>query len=280
MMNGKITVGEISGKTLFYIALTAAALFISIPSLWMLSASFMTSTELFSPDVALFPSELRLENYTTVFQEFNFGRYLWNSIFVTGSIILLNLTFCPMIGYSLAKFEYPGREILFLFIMATVMVPFAAILVPLYLIVRDFGWINTYQAMIVPFAMTAIGIFLMRQFSYGIPDDYIEAARLDGASELGIYARIVLPLMQPALVTLAIITFILVWDEFLWVLVVTTTDQYRTLPIGLANFKEAYETRWELIMAGSVVAATPAVLVFMALQRRFLEGIASLSGMK
>lgn len=279
-MRKKITIGKISGTTLFYIALTAAALFISIPSLWMFSASFMTSEELFSPSVNLLPAAIQFENYVTVFQEFNFGRYLLNSIIVTGSIIILNLIFCPMIGYSLAKFEYPGRDILFLFIMATVMVPFAAILVPLYLIVRDFGWINTYQAMIVPFAMTAIGIFLMRQFAYGIPRDYIEAARIDGATELGIYARIVLPLMQPALVTLAIITFILVWDEFLWVLVVTTTDQYRTLPIGLAKFREAYQTRWELIMAGSVVAAAPAVLVFMALQRRFLEGIASLSGMK
>ncbi len=267
-------------RTLFYTTLTVVVVVVSIPSLWMIGASFMTAAELFSPEVTFIPARLRVENYVTVFAEFNFDRYLMNSVIVTGSIILLNLLFCPLVGYSLAKFQFPGRDLLFLFIMATVMVPFAAILIPLYLVVRDLGWINTYQAMIVPFGMTAIGIFLMRQFAYSIPDEYIAAARIDGTSELGIYARIVLPLMRPALITLAIITFILVWDELLWVLVVTTTDQLRTLPIGLAKFREAYQTRWELIMAGSVVAAAPAVALFIALQRRFLEGIASLSGVK
>lgn len=279
-MRNSITLGKITGTTIFYTVLAAGAVFISLPTIWMIGASLMTSAELFSPSVKIFPEQPRLDNYITVFAEFNFAQYLMNSVIVTGSVIALNLIFCPMVGYGLAKFRFPGRNILFLFIMATIMVPFAAILIPLYLIVRDLGWINTYQAMIVPFAMSAIGIFLMRQFAYGIPDDYIEAARIDGASEFGIYFRIVVPLMQPAMITLAIITFILVWDEFLWVLVVTTTDQYRTLPIGLVKFREAYQTRWELIMAGSTVAAAPAVLLFVLLQRRFLEGIASLSGMK
>jgi multiple sugar transport system permease protein len=279
-MSKSITVGKIANTTLFYGLLLAGAVFISLPTIWMLGASLMTSAELFSPTIRLLPSEPRIDNYITVFAQFNFARYLTNSIIVTGSVIVLNLIFCPMVGYGLAKFKFPGRNVLFLFIMATIMVPFAAILIPLYLLVRDLGWINSYQAMIVPFAMTAIGVFLMRQFAYSIPDDYIEAARIDGASELGIYLRIIVPLMQPAMITLAIITFVLVWDEFLWVLVVTTTDQYRTLPIGLVKFREAYQTRWELIMAGSTVAAAPAVLLFVLLQRRFLEGIASLSGMK
>jgi multiple sugar transport system permease protein len=138
----------------------------------------------------------------------------------------------------------------------------------------------THEVVQYPFAVSAIGIFLMRQFMFAIPGDYIDAARIDGANELTIYWRVVMPICQPALVTLAILTFVGTWDEFLWVLVTTTSDQFRTLPIGLAKFVEAYQTRWELMMAGSVVAALPVLLVFIAMQRRFLAGMASLSGIK
>jgi multiple sugar transport system permease protein len=278
--NSDYAIRSITKKTLFYLALIAGAIFISIPTLWMVSASLMTSRELFSPQVRLFPSALIFTNYAEVFSRFNFGRYLLNSVFVTGTIIVLNLLFCPLVGYSLAKFQFPGRNLLFMFVLSTIMVPFTAILVPLYIIVRSLGWINSYQAMIVPFAMSATGIFLMRQFIFALPDDYTDAARIDGASEFTIYWRIVLPICQPALVTLAILTFIGTWDEFLWVLIVTTTEQMRTLPIGLAKFVEAYQTRWELMMAGATVAALPAVLAFVSMQRRFLTGMASLSGIK
>lgn len=265
---------------IFYLVLTIGAFIYSVPVIWMVSASFMSPEELFSTQVRLFPSAIQLNNYLDVFARFNFGRYLMNSVIVTGTIILLNLLFCPLIGYSLAKFRYPGRNLLFSFIMATIMVPFTAILIPLYLTVRSLGWINTYQAMIVPFAMSAFGIFLMRQFMQSIPDDYIDAARIDGASEILIYVRIILPITQPALVTLALITFIGNWDELLWPLIVTNTDALRTLPIGLTKFVEVYQTRWDLMMAGSVIAALPAVLLFLMMQKRFLAGMASLSGLK
>jgi len=265
---------------LFYGLLSLGAIFISVPIIWMVSASFMTTNEIFSPQIKLFPESLRLNNFVTVFTEFNFARYLLNSIIVTGSIILLNLIFCPLVGYSLAKFQYPGRNLLFTFIMATVMVPFTAILIPLYLIIRSLGWIDTYPAMIIPFAMSAFGIFLMRQFMHAIPDDYIDAARLDGASEFRIFLSVIVPISQPALITLALITFIANWDELLWPLIITNSDALRTLPIGLTKFVEAYQTRWELMMAGSVVAAMPAVLIFVLMQRRFLAGMASLSGLK
>jgi multiple sugar transport system permease protein len=269
----------VSGSIL-HVSLTVGAIVFSVPMLWMVAASFLTTGEIFSTQTRFFPSSIQFDNYVEVFTRFNFQRYLLNSIFVTGTIILLNLVFCPLVGYSLAKFRYPGRNILFGFIMATVMVPFTAILIPLYLTVRSLGWINTYQAMITPFAMSAFGIFLMRQFMRAIPDDYVDAARIDGASELLIYVRVVLPISQPALVTLALITFIGNWDELLWPLIVTNSDALRTLPIGLTKFVEAYQTRWELIMAGSVVAALPAVGVFLLMQRRFLAGMASLSGLK
>jgi multiple sugar transport system permease protein len=152
--------------------------------------------------------------------------------------------------------------------------------VPLYLIVRQFGWIDTYQALILPFAMSAFGIFLMRQFIVSIPDDYIAAARVDGASEIRIFLEIIVPLSRPAMTTLAILVFVQNWDEFLWPLVVVSSDDLRTLPIGLAKFLGQYQNQWNLLMAGAVVAALPVVLLFLFLQRRFLESLSGLSGIK
>ena len=264
----------------FYGVLTLGGLIIILPVLWMVSASFMTRADVLSTPVKLLPPVWQPQNYLQVFTDFKIGRYFLNSAIVTGSVVLLNLIFCSLAGYSLAKFDYPGKQVIFMFIMSTVMVPFAVILIPLYLIVQSFGWINTYQGLILPFTMSAFGIFMMRQFMLGIPDDYIDAARIDGASELGIFARIVLPLSRPAVITLAILTFVSIWDEFLWALIITTTDEYRTLPIGLSKFLEAYQNEWHLLMAGAVVAATPLVILFIMMQRRFLEGMAGLSGLK
>lgn len=268
------------GTMLMQLLLLLGAVFVSIPVIYMASTSLMTSQELFEARVHILPDAPTLNNYVEVFTKFNFGRYLTNSIFVTSMVVLLNLIFSPMIGYSLAKFDYPGKTVLLLFILATVMVPFTAILIPLFLIIRGLNWVNTYQALIVPFAMSAFGVFLMRQFMLAVPDDYIDAGRIDGAGEFRIYFRIVLPLIQPALVTLAIVVFVGNWDEFLWMLVVTTGDALRTLPVGLAKFVEQYRTRYELMMAGSVIAAAPVVIMFLLLQRRFLQGMAGLSGLK
>lgn len=261
-------------------AILIGAIIVSVPSLYMVSASLMSSQDFFSTEVRLLPSTIYTQNYIEVFTKFNFGNYLNNSLIVTGAVVLLNLIFTPMVGYSLAKFDYPGKTILLLFVLATIMIPFTAILIPLFLIIRSFGWVNTYLGLIMPFAMSAFGVFLMRQFILAVPDDYIDAGRIDGASELRIYFQIVVPLIQPAMITLAIVVFVASWDEFLWMLVVTTGDALRTLPIGLAKFVEQYRTRYELMMAGSVVAAAPVVLVFLAVQRRFLQGMAGLSGLK
>ncbi len=269
-----------AGQLLMHTLLLIGAIIVSVPAIYMLSTSFMSSKELFQGGFHLLPTTLRLDNYIEVFEKFNFGRYLGNSIFVTSCVVLLNLLFSPMVGYSLAKFDYPGKSVLLVFILATVMVPFAAILIPLFLIIRALDWVNSYQALIVPFAMSAFGVFLMRQFMLAVPDDYLDAGRMDGAGEFRIYFRIVLPLIQPALITLAIVVFVANWDEFLWMLVVTVGDNLRTLPVGLAKFVEQYRTRYELMMAGSVIAAAPVVLLFLTLQRRFLQGMAGLSGLK
>lgn len=265
---------------LVQLGIFAGAVVISVPALYMVSASLMSSQDFFAAQVKLLPSSLYLQNYVEVFSAFNFGNYLKNSFIVTGAVVLLNLIFTPMVGYSLAKFDFPGKTLLLLFVLATIMIPFTAILIPLFLIIRSFGWVNSYPGLVMPFAMSAFGVFLMRQFILAVPDDYIDAGRIDGASELRIYFQIVVPLIQPALITLAIVVFVASWDEFLWMLIVTTGDALRTLPVGLAKFVEQYRTRYELMMAGSVVAAAPVVLLFLAVQRRFLQGMAGLSGLK
>ena len=267
-------------RILAQLAILAGAIVISVPSLYMLSASFMSSQDFFSTEFHLLPTAFYWQNYIDVFASFNFGNYLKNSLLVTAAVVGFNLLFTPMVGYSLAKFDLPGKTLLLLFVLATIMIPFTAILIPLFLIVRSFGWVNTYPGLIMPFAMSAFGVFLMRQFILAVPDDYIDAGRIDGASELRIYFQIVVPLIQPALITLAIVVFVASWDEFLWMLIITTGDALRTLPVGLAKFVEQYRTRYELMMAGSVVAAAPVVLVFLAVQRRFLQGMAGLSGLK
>lgn len=267
-------------NTFFYIVLTAGMAVANLPVYWMFVASFMTLGDVFSTPVNLIPPEWRPQNYLEIFTDFNIGLYFFNSVVVTSAIMVLECIFCSLVGYSMAKFDYPGKNLIFVFVMATLMIPFAVIVIPLYLIVRSFGWIDTYQALIIPFSMSPIGIFLMRQFILSVPDDYMDAARIDGSSEWGIFWRIVLPLSRPALITLAIIAFVTNWDQFLWPLIVTTTDRYRTLPIGLAQFLQEYQNEWNLLMAGAVIAVLPVVILFLAMQRRFLEGMAGLSGLK
>ena len=268
-------------SVLFYAGLAAVGVVFVAPVLWMVSASFMTRADITASPVNLLPPVWRPENYREIFTGgVRLGRYFANSVLVTSAVVVLNVLFCSLAGYSLAKFRYPGRNLIFSSIMATIMVPFNVIVIPLYLIVRQLGWIDTYQALIVPFAMSAFGIFLMRQFIASIPDDYIAAARVDGASEPRIFVQIILPLSRPAMTTLAILTFVHNWDEFLWPLVVISGDDRRTLPIGLAKFLGQYENQWHLLMAGSVVAALPVVVLFLALQRRFLESLGGLSGIK
>lgn len=267
-------------RIIFYLLLTAAVALTVLPVYWMFMASFMTLGDVFTTPVNLFPPEWRPQNYVDIFIQFNIGRYFVNSLIVTGCIVILQVIFCSIVGYSMAKFDYPGKNVIFAFIMATLMIPFAVIVIPLYLIVRGFDWVDTYQGLILPFTLSPIGIFLMRQFIVSVPDDYMDAARIDGASELGIFFRIVLPLSRPAIITLAIITFVTNWDDFLWPLIITTTDRYRTLPIGLAQFLQEYQNEWNLLMAGAVVAVLPVIILFLAMQRRFLEGMAGLSGLK
>lgn len=266
------------------VLLPAAALALGLvsvfPVLYLFAASLMQSNQIFNVPVQLIPQPPRPQNFVDIFTQFNIGHYLGNSVLVTSCVVFLNLLFCSLTGYSLAKFRFPGREILFWCILATLMIPFNVIIVPLYAVVRSLGWINTPQALIVPSMITAFGVFLMRQFIADIPDEYLDAARIDGAHEVRVYWRIVVPLAKPALMTLAILVFVDNWDSLLWPLIVLTSDTWATMPLGLSQFLSNYGNEWTLLMAASVLATIPLLLVFFALQRSFLQGFSALSGLK
>ena len=211
------------------------------------------------------------ENYTQVFDQAPFLRYLLNSLFVGASVTLLNLLTCSMAGFSFAKYHYWGRDYLFIFVLATLMVPLSVIYVPLFILVKGFGWINTYAGLILPAATGAFGIFLMRQNIVQIPDSLLDAARIDGASEWSLYWRIVLPLARPALAALSIFVFLNNWDSLLWPLLVVNHEDLKTLPLGLSTFVSAYGTNYPVLMAASTMAIAPIIGGFIILQRHFVN---------
>lgn len=263
-----------------YVAITVGAMLFIFPTLYMFSASFMPLEEMFSTPVRIWPSQLRLGNYLEVFTHFSLHRYFFNSVFVTVAVIVLNIFFCSLVGYSLSKFRFPGRDLLFILILCTMMIPPTVTVIPLYLTIRSFGWIDSFWGLIVPQAIAPFGIFLMRQFIRSIPDDYIDAARIDGCGEFKIFYRIIMPLSLPAIVTLSVITFVNTWNLFLWPLVIITSDAKKTLPIALNQFLSNYANDWHLLMTASVIASSPLVVFFFLFNKGFIEGMTGLSGLK
>ncbi|SDU79389.1 carbohydrate ABC transporter permease [Jiangella alkaliphila] len=250
-----------------------------VPMLYMASLSLQTEAETLAADPVLWPASLQFGNYVELFESAPFGHFILNSLIVAGGITVAHLVFDPLIGYVFAKFRFPLRNTLFVALLATLMIPLFVRMIPLYVMMSNLGWLNSYQALIVPFLMDAFGIFLMRQFIQPIPDDLIHAARIDGASELRIYARVILPQVKPALAVLGLFTFVFQWNEFLWPLVATSTEEMRTIPVGLTLFNQEYFTLWHLTAAGSVILFVPTVLLFLFSQRYFVRGI-TLSGLK
>ncbi|MBA2520841.1 MAG: carbohydrate ABC transporter permease, partial [Chloroflexia bacterium] len=217
--------------------------------------------------------------YTTALREYAIGRYFLNSLVVGVAVTALNLLTCSLAGYSFAKFTYRGRDLLFGVVLATMMIPLASMIIPLYLVVRDLGWIDSYWGLIIPAGTSAFGIFLMRQHMLAIPNDLLEAARLDGGSEPRIFLEIVLPLSRTALASLAIFIFMWNWDSFLWPLLVVTQDELRTLPLGVALFESSYGTNYPQLMAIAFLAMIPVLIVFLLLQRHFIQAL-TMSGIK
>ena len=259
--------------------LTGGALVLLTPILWMLSTSLKPLDRVFELPLQWIPRPPRWDNYSTAWTRFDFPRYFANSFVVSTAVTLLNVFLSGLAGYSLAKYRYFGQRALFVTILSTLMLPLEVLMVPTFLIVKDLGWLNSYQGLIVPMVADAFGVFLMRQFMLHVPDSLIEAARIDGAGEVRTYFRIVVPLSWPAILTLAIFTWRETWDAFVWPFIIVTQDELRTVPLGLLRFQEEYVTTYNEVMAISAIAMVPLLLLFLLFQRAFIRGIA-LSGLK
>jgi multiple sugar transport system permease protein len=250
------------------------------PFVWMVASSFKDAQELHAFPPTLIPARPTLENYTTLFQKLTFPLFFFNSVVVAAFVVGGNMLFCSMLGYALAKLHFGGRDHIFMVVMGTLMVPSTVTLVPLFVLMSALGLVNSYPALILPFAAGPFGVFLMRQFMLGIPDDLLEAARIDGASEMRIFFRVVLPISYAPLATLGILTFLSSWNNFLWPLVVSTSERMYTLPVAVATFAIGQNaTDYGLLMAGSTVLVVPVLMVFLLLQRYFQPGIAT-TGLK
>ncbi|MDW8316768.1 MAG: carbohydrate ABC transporter permease [Anaerolineae bacterium] len=223
-------------------------------------------------------AEMSLDNYLQVFKAVPFGRYYLNSILVAVSVTTGQVLISSLAAFAFARLRFKGRETLFLLYLATLMIPFPVTLIPNFLIINRLGWYNTYPALVVPGLFSAFSTFLLRQYYRTIPAELDEAARMDGASSLRIWWQIIVPLSGPVLATLAIFVFQNTWNEFLWPLVVTTTEEMRTVPVGLSYFVGQYSTAWGLLMAGSVIAVLPILAIYVVAQKWFVQGIA-LSGL-
>jgi multiple sugar transport system permease protein len=268
------------GDRLVLYALALLALVILAgPLLWMLSSSLKTQTEVLANPPSLVPSELQWGNYSRVFEQVPFARYLLNSLLVATVVTVVALLFHSMAAYSLARLRFPGRNAIFLAILCTLMVPFTVIVIPLFIIVEWLGWVDTYQGLIVPMIPHAFGIFLLRQFYLSVPRDLEEAAILDGASLVRVYWHIILPLSRPILAALAVFFFLANWNNFLWPLVVTQSQDLWVVQLGIQQFTGQHSTQHQLIMAASTIAALPTLLMFFIFQRRLVEGI-KLTGLK
>jgi putative chitobiose transport system permease protein len=251
-----------------YIALSAIALLLLFPLLWLVGTSFKSPTEdIFAFPPQLIPAEPTLENFRTVWQTYPFGRYLFNSVIVATFSVLLNLLFCSLAAYPLARLRFRGRETIFALIVATIMIPFQIVMIPLYILTVNLGLRNTYLGVIFPAIASAFGIFLLRQAFLGVPKELEEAARMDGCTELGLWWHVMIPAVRPALVTLAIFVFIGSWGDFLWPLIVLDDPDYYTLPLGVATLAGTFSLDWRLIAAGSVISIAPVLLFFIIMQR-------------
>ena len=266
----------------WHLVLVPATLVLIFPFIWLLVTSLETPSEALRFPPVLVPHTLRFANYSDALNSAPFGRFFVNSAVVVVLTVLCNLVFCSLAGYAFARFRFLGRTALFAVIMATLMVPFQVTMIPQFIITKWLGvhvlaavGINHIGALILPNAATAFGIFFLRQFFRTLPLEYEESARVDGASRLTVLIRIVLPLATPALATLAALTFLDSWNNFLWPLIAITSTNQMTVPLGLATFQGAHATEWTLLMAANVMSLVPVLIVFFLAQRYFIRSVAS-----
>ena len=286
--------GRWGGRALTYLVLIIIAVICAAPFVWMLSASFEPLGQIFSWPPHWVPAHPTLHNYTAFMSSgTDIGRWFLNSALVAGSVTILQTFFSALAAYAFAKRRFPGRDLIFYLFLGTMMFPGSVLFIPNYIVLKDIplfggnnllgagghGWLNSYWGLIVPSAVSAFAIFLLRQYMKSIPDDLLDAARMDGGSELWIFWRVVLPLSRPALAAVAIFTFGFFWQDYLWPLIVINSPSLYTLPLGLGQFSQQNRTVWDLLMAGSVISLAPVIVVFLVFQRHFIQAIAT-SGLK
>lgn len=254
--------------------LVVGAILVMAPVIWAALSSFKSPSELAQQPPTLYPHSPTVTGYTTGLSAFNFPQYLTNSVIVTGAATILTLAINSMAAYALAKYNFRGRNVLFLITLSTIMIPLQVILLPVYQVVSSFGMVNSLWGMIIPPAATPTGVFLLRQYMLTLPDEMIEAARIDGAGEFQIFWRIVLPLCRPALAVVAIFSVIWRWNDFLWPLIVAQDENVQTLPVAIARFASQQAIPLNQILAVSVVSIVPVVILFLILQRHIISGLA------
>ena len=255
-----------------YAVLIVACLIALVPFLYVISTSFKETRSLFSYPPKWIPEDPTTINYSNLINEHPFLRWTFNSFFVASVVTVIKVFFDSMAGYAFAKMQFAGRNALFLLVLLTLMIPFSATLIPLYIIVREMNMTNSYWGLILPPLASPIGIFMMRQFIESLPSDLENAARLDGCSEFQIYRKVILPLIKPGLVVLGVFTFMNQWTSYLWPLVVNTQEDMMTLTVGIQSLRSLFTVDWGILSAGAVLSMLPLVLVFIFLQRFFIAG--------
>lgn len=268
-------------RSLFnYLLLGAIAVVMLMPMLWLVSTAFKGAGEdLFQFPPQLIPAQPTLDNFINVWNNHPFGRYFFNSILVAILTVSLNLLFCSLAAYPLARMDFAGRSVIFAAVVATILIPFQIVMIPLFILIRNLGLVNSYLGMIFPSIASAFGIFLLRQAFQGVPKELEEAAKIDGCSELGIWWNVMIPSVRPALITLAIFVFIGAWSDFLWPLIVLNQPEMYTLPLGVSKLTGTSDTDWRIIAAGSVLSIAP-ILGFFILMQKYIVPSEAGSGVK
>jgi multiple sugar transport system permease protein len=266
-------------RIFLYLLISLMAAVMIVPFVWMLSTSLKTNQYVLSFPPQLIPNPITFESYTRLFELYPMGRMFLNSLFAAVVTTLGQLVTCSMAAYAFARLQFRGREVLFLVYLATLMVPFQVTITPLFILMRVFDWINTYQGLILPGIFSAFGTFLLRQYLLTIPRELEEAAFIDGASHFTVFRKIVLPLATPALATLAVFAFMGSWNAFLWPLFVLQDLKLMTLPVGLATLHGRWLTEWNLVMAGSVITTVPMIIIYLFAQKYLVKGFL-MSGLK
>ena len=272
--------GNLRTPKWLYAVMAGGLFLVVIPFIWMVISSFKPEAEVMTVPPTWWPETPTTDNYDQLFTKLDFPTYFANSAIVAVATAVGNMVFCSMLGYALAKLQFPGKRLVFVLVLGTLMVPGVVTFIPLFVLTTNLGLTNSLPGMFLPYLAGPFGVFLMRQYILGLPDELIQAARVDGASELRIFFSIILPLCGPAVATLGILTFLTSWNNFLWPLVVATDESKFTLPVALALFAVGQNaTKYGLLLAGSVVVVLPVLLVFLFLQRRIIQGVA-MTGIK